>query len=578
MFKNYNMNQVVLPLDLERKLQENDIAFAIHELVESIPDDAFRVFYRETGRPAYHPRMMLKILLCGYTQSTFSGRKMEALVQDSVRMMWLAQGAEPSYRSINRFRANPHMSELIRQCFVQFRTQLVEGKHIEEEAIFIDGTKIEANANKFSFVWRKSVDRYRQKLIDKSMAMYDELLQEQVIPEIQRESTDSLSTDEIEAILHHVEETVEAYDHQIENSTDVSARKALRSERKGPKHVRRQFREFVERKRKYDRDRAIFGERNSYSKIDHDATFMRMKDDYMNNGQLKPGYNVQIATENQYTLAYDLYPNPTDTRTLLPFLEAIETRFFELPEYIVADAGYGSEQNYQEVIEQKQRTPLITYSTYRKEQTKKHQKNPYHVDNWTYREEEDTFICPNNQRVLFQNESKKKDRSGFQRTFRIYECEDCGGCPFRSECTTAKEGKNRKVYRNTNWEIQKSMIQEWLSNEKTGSIYRKRKIDVEPVFGNLKANLRFTRFSVRGKAKVHNELGIALMAVNLRKFTVASSSSRLFTNESPTKKTRMNVKWFIRVFYFYSRPVMSRPLSYIYLFCYFLRNSLHRCN
>ncbi len=173
MFQNYNMNQVVLPLDLERKLQETDIAFAIHHLVESIPDEAFSVFLRETGRPGYHPRMMLKILLCGYTQSAFSGRKIEALVKDSVRMMWLAQGAEPSYRSINRFRAHDRMSELLRQCFVQFRTKLVQEKQIEEEAIFIDGTKLEANANKFSFVWKKSVNRYCEKLIEKSMSMYD---------------------------------------------------------------------------------------------------------------------------------------------------------------------------------------------------------------------------------------------------------------------------------------------------------------------------------------------------------------------------------------------------------------------
>lgn len=104
----------------------------------------------------------------------------------------------------------------------------------------------------------------------------------------------------------------------------------------------------------------IFGARNSYSKTDQDATFMRMKDNYMKNDQLKPGYNVQIATEGQYTLAFDVYPNPTDTRTLIPFLDTIEKRFFELPTYLVADAGYGSEQNYGDIIENRKRTPLIT--------------------------------------------------------------------------------------------------------------------------------------------------------------------------------------------------------------------------
>lgn len=158
MFKDYNMNQLILPLNLEVKLQNNDIAFHIHHLIESIPEEAIEPFLRNTGCPAYHPRMMLKIILCAYTQSVFSGRKIEALLKDSLRMMWLAQGYEPSYRTINRFRVHPEVKELIRQCFVQFRCQLVEEKLIEQEAIFIDGTKIEANANKFTFVWKKAIE------------------------------------------------------------------------------------------------------------------------------------------------------------------------------------------------------------------------------------------------------------------------------------------------------------------------------------------------------------------------------------------------------------------------------------
>ena len=184
MFKDYNMNQLILPLDLEVKLQENDIAFSIHHLVESIPPGAFDSFQRHTGCPAHHPRMMLKIILCGYTQSAFSGRKIEGLVKDSIRMMWLAQGYEPSYRTINRYRVHPEMKELIRQCFVQFRCQLVQEKLIDQEAIFIDGTKVEANANKFTFVWKKSVDKYHSNLVEKSNQLYNELLEKQIIPEI----------------------------------------------------------------------------------------------------------------------------------------------------------------------------------------------------------------------------------------------------------------------------------------------------------------------------------------------------------------------------------------------------------
>ncbi|WP_035179018.1 IS1182 family transposase [Alkalihalobacterium bogoriense] len=522
MFKHYTMNQIILPLDLEVKLQENDIAYAVNDLVEQIPDEAFASFLRETGNPAYHPRMMMKVILCAYTQSVFSGRKIEALLKDSVRMMWLAQGYEPSYRTINRFRVHQEVKELLRQCFVQFRCQLVQEKLIEEEAIFIDGTKIEANANKFTFVWRKAVEKYSANLVEKSNQMYDELLEKEIIPEIERENLDELSTEELVQVVKKLDAKVEEYDNQIEASKDVSERKQLRSERKIPKQYRKQFKDYVARKQKYQNDMAIFGERNSYSKSDHDATFMRMKDDYMKNGQLKAGYNVQIATEGQYTLAFDVFSNPTDTRTLIPFLDKIEESFFKLPPYIVADAGYGSEQNYVDVIEHRERIPLITYNMYRKEKKKKYKNNAFYTTNWDYNEETDSYTCPNGKNLVFRYISNRKDKDGFTRTFKVYECEDCSSCPFRSQCTKAKEGYHRKIQYNEKWEQQKEYVRQQLSEEKTGEIYGRRKTDVEPVFGFLKANLHFTRLSVRGKEKVKNELGFAFLAVNLRKYIARS--------------------------------------------------------
>lgn len=211
MFKDYNMNQIVLPLDLAIKLQENDIAFSIHHLVESIPEEAFDAFKRQTGCPSYHPRMILKVILCGYTQSAFSGRKIEDLTKDSLRMMWLTQGYEPSYRTINRFRVHPDMKELVRQCFVQFRVQLVQEKLIDQEAIFIDGTKVEANANKFTFVWKKAVEKHLESLVEKSNKMYNELLEKQIIPELKRENEEQLSIEELTQIAEVLEEVVEDY-------------------------------------------------------------------------------------------------------------------------------------------------------------------------------------------------------------------------------------------------------------------------------------------------------------------------------------------------------------------------------
>lgn len=518
MYKNYNMNQLILPLDVEVKLHEKDIAFTIHHLVESIPDEAFTSFLRHSGCPSYHPRMMLKLILCGYTQSAFSGRKIEALTQDSMRMMWLAQSYEPSYRTINRFRIHPEMKELLRLCFVQFRCQLVHEKLIKQEAIFIDGTKIEANANKFTFVWKKAVQRHHSRLIEQSNQLYSQLLETHIIPEIEKESDEELSVKELGQVAQQLEEVVEGYTENINDSTDGMERKQLRRERKTPKQQLKQIREWLVRKQKYQQDEIRFGQRNSYSKTDVDATFMRMKDDYMKNGQLKAGYNVQIATEGQYALAYGVYPNPTDTKTLRPFLDAIEQHYFVLPKHIVADAGYGSQQNYDDILTKRQRVPLITHAHSRQEQKTKTKKNPLLPSNWAYDASKDSYTCPNEKQMRFIRHTYRKDKTGFQRNFKLYECEDCTGCPFRAECTKAEIGSNRTLMINEEWETQKAYVRTKLSEEETGAIYRQRKIDVEPVFAFLKANLGFTRFNLRGKRKVEHDIGLALMAVNLRKY------------------------------------------------------------
>jgi transposase len=210
------MDQVVLLLDLKIKVQENDIAYTIHNLVEQIPDEAFASFLRETGCPPYHPRMMMKIILCAYTQSVFSGRKIETLLKDSVRMMWLAQGYEPSYRTINRFRVNAEVKELLRQCFVQFRCQLVKEELIDQEATFIDGPKIEANANKFTFVWHKAIEKHSANLVEKSNQLYDELLEKESIPEIERERSDELTTKKLAKVVEKLDDKVEEYDKKVE--------------------------------------------------------------------------------------------------------------------------------------------------------------------------------------------------------------------------------------------------------------------------------------------------------------------------------------------------------------------------
>lgn len=562
MFKNYTINQTTLPLDMEQFIPETDVAFAVNSLVEAIPPHLFDELEHQLGRPAYHPKMMLKILLYAYTQRVFSGRKIEFLLDDSYRMRWLANHEQVSYRTINRFRNHETTAQLLAEAFVLFRRQLITNQVIDNEAIFIDGTKIEADANKFSFVWRKAATRYERALDEKSEAFYQALYQEEILPCLkEEEQSDGLSSDQLEEVAHHLEAELHETNTQLAQEQSPKKQSQLKRKRRVYKKYLRQVQaDYLPRKQKYERYRRLFQERNSFSKTDTDATFMRMKDDYMRNGQLKPGYNLQIATENQYILAYDLFPNPTDTKTLAPFLDSFLEQHKELPEYIVADAGYGSEQNYMYIHDVLHKTPLITYSTYYKESKKKNKENPFNVENWRYLQEQDEYICPAKRPVPFKGYSRRKDKGGFVRDFKVYECEDCRACPVRSQCTRSKGTQKRQLLVNNSWRYFKAECKKKLLEEKTGAIYRRRKVDVEPVFGHLKAHLAFHRFHLRGKQGATIDVGLALMALNLRKLgKYMERNVRIQTKTSPilTKYIKIGL---ISIF---EEGLMSHSLSFL---------------
>ncbi len=321
----------------------------------------------------------------------------------------------------------------------------------------------------------------------------------------------------IESVL---EEEVERKKVDWETETEKEVRKEKRRVLGGLKKSLKLVREnFIPRYLKYQHQKELLGDRNSYSKTNPDATFMRMKDDHMKNGQLKPGYNVQMATENQFILFYSVHQRPTDTRSLIPHLEAYRQTNLPMPKRVVADAGYGSEENYRYLIGDSETEPiaefLIPYNTYLKEKTKGYRNNPYNAKNWDYVEEDDLFICPNGRRVPFKKYMKKKNASGFVQDFKIYECEDCSDCPLKALCTKAKG--NRQVHWNPVYEELKETAKKALEDETFKHVYSRRKIEVETVFGNLKSNLAFRQFLLRGLEKVQTEFAILAMAHNLLK-------------------------------------------------------------
>lgn len=268
---------------------------------------------------------------------------------------------------------------------------------------------------------------------------------------------------------------MQSLESRYEQASNKEERKQLRMEKsKRQKHIKTIEKDYLPRLARYEAQREILGERNSYSKTDHDATFMRMKDDHMKNGQLKAGYNVQIATQNQFIIGYKLFQRPGDTRCFQPFMNQLIEALPKVPTQVIADAGYASEENYLFAMGEEQEPLfelLAPYNTYVKEQTKSYKQDISKVQNWPYREEEDVFICPNNRKVLFKRYSQRKNTGGYEQDYKIYECEDCTDCPLKALCTKAKG--NRQVHWNPVYEEMKAKARAALDDEQKAALYAK---------------------------------------------------------------------------------------------------------
>jgi len=265
---------------------------------------------------------------------------------------------------------------------------------------------------------------------------------------------------------------------------------------------------------KYNEQEKILDGRNSYSKTDEDATFMRMKEDHMLNGQLKSGYNIQISTEDQFVLNYTIHPNPTDTLTLAAHVEDFELQLQTLPQTLTADAGYGYEQNYQ-LLEDKEVEAYVKYNYFDKEQ--QGSRSSFNADQLHYNEEGDFIVCPMGQHMNNMGSHVEKNRNGYAQMITRYQAPDCNGCPLRGVCH--KQKGNRIIEVNHNLRKLKNKAAERLRSEEGIRRRKNRCVDVEPVFANWKQNKGFRRFRLRGNEKISIEIGLISIAHNLQKLT-----------------------------------------------------------
>ena len=511
--KSDNQNQIMLfPPSLDELIPSNHVVRIVSAVIDRLDISGILSTYRGGGNSCFDPRMMLKVLIYAYLNNVYSSRKIERMLAENICFMWLSGMSRPDYRTINYFRGK-RLKTGIDGVFTQVVELLHQEGLVTLNVQYIDGSKVESSANKYTFVWRKSVEKYDSKLKQKTDALLKQIEEKYAI-----ECEEDTSAGEL---------TVEDFSERLERlSEKIDESEISRQEARTIKKIKE---ESIPKMEEYREHLEIMGERNSYSKTDHDATFMRMKEDHMMNGQLKPGYNVQISTENQFITHYGIYQRPTDTLTYITYQKAFRDRYGRFSDSNVADSGYGSEENYKFMTDNGI-APYVKFNMFHVEQKKKYSDNPFLPQNLFYNEKDNYYVCPMGQHMDFVREEKRYTESGFEQTVSIYMARRCHGCPLRAKCHKAKG--NRTIEVNHRLNAYKDMVRSLLTSEE-GLMHRSRRpIEPEAVFGQLKANGMFKRFRLKGLSGTGIEFGLKAIAHNLMKLSNKVAFSDLFAKIS----------------------------------------------
>jgi transposase len=502
-FKPYQQNQLMaFPPTFDELISSEHPVRVVNQIIDEIDLDPLLKKYKTIGCSSYHPRMLLKILVYGYLSNIYSSRKMEFAIKENIHFMWLAGMEHPDHNTINRFRTE-RLKGVIKKVFCQVVLLMTQSGHVDLQKVYTDGTKIEANANRYTFVWGKRIKTNKERISKQLEELWDYT---QKVAAEELKDTTPISFDKLDP--EEVRKTVAQIDQALKDKP---------IDKKVKQKVSYAKKNWAEKLQDYQQQEKILGERNSYSKTDTDATFMRMKEDHMKNGQLKPAYNVQISTNDQIIANYSIHQNPTDTKTLKPHLDSFEQQYTFLPKELTADAGYGSEENY-EYLEKNNVEAYVKYNYFDKEQREKEKaKSAFHVDSLFYNKQTNCYYCPMGQKMNFIETSIEKTQAGYERTLSRYQAQNCNGCPIRGACHKSKDNRIIEVSHRLN-EL-KALARERLLSEKGKAHRSKRPVDVEPVFGILKQNKGFRRFSLRGIDKVNIEFGLLAIAHNLKKLS-----------------------------------------------------------
>lgn len=543
---------ILLPTNLDELIPPNHLVRVVNAFVEQMNLAPLLTRYKGGGTSSYHPKMMLKVFIYAYTQKIFSSRRIAKALRESIPFMWLSGNNRPDFRTINRFRGEL-LKGIIEEIFLAVLSLLIDGGYVKLEDYFLDGTKVEANANRYTFVWAKSTQRYQKQLAEKVAALFEDIERVNAEENARYGNRDLAEMGEDGPINpHKLEQRVAELNAHLQSEAQApvpaeadpsgeaeprlseileiklqEVRQALveNPDNKPLKKAAKLLeKDYLPRARKYEDQEGKLAGRNSYSRTDPEATFMRLKNDPLGTGQLKAAYNVQLGTENQFVVGFSLHQEAGDSNCLIPHLEGIKRGLGRLPQKANGDAAYGSEENYA-YLERERVDNYLKFGGFDREQKKRYQPDPFKVENMPYDPERDQFICPQGKRLQYRRTEHRMTKNGYPTERRVYECESCQDCPWKAKCTRA--AGNRQVRVSFQLWAYRQQARENLRSAEGQRMRSQRGVDVESVFGRVKEDWGFRRFLLRGLAKVTVEWGLLSMAHNLAKVWSVANEPKL---------------------------------------------------
>ena len=529
--KNYSLNQggyqLKLPLNIETMIPEDDSVRLLSQFVEAMDlTDLYSTYERINS---VSPRTLLKIVLYSYMNGDYSSRSMELDCKRDINFMFLLEGAPvPDHATFARFRSI-HFAPCSKRILAEMSNALFDLGEISGETIFIDGTKIEAAANKYTFVWKKAVTKNQTKLLIK---LADSVAECEQLYDLKIVYGDTVKMKHVKKLRKKL--------YAIKQAENVVFVHGIGKRKTPLQKSIETLEDYLSRLKKYNHQIHICGGRNSYSKTDHDATFMRMKEDAMGNGQLKPAYNLQHGVDSEYITWLAIGPQPTDATTLIPFLKDAEEHLKFKYKNITTDAGYESEENYV-FLEENGQLSYIKPANYEISKTRRYRNDIGRMENMEYDAESDAYICRNAKRLVPDHVRHSKSKTGYISEKTIYKCEDCSGCPYKTECIKGNNCKTPLEERTKTLQAAKTFLkyrQEDLERILTdeGIVLRmNRSIQAEGSFGDLKQDMQFRRYVSKGTSNVLAESILLAMARNINKLHHKIQKGRTGTHLFPVK-------------------------------------------